>query len=89
MMGGLWNFIIAQDQALNCLIKLSDGYGQPDEMLSSRAYRLRKEHPSLIKWIDRMFFWQVDHCQDAFGTEMARLQSPQVFRNVAAAVTSK
>ena len=74
------NFLIAQDQAFNCLIKLCDGYGKPDEMLSARAYRLRNEHPNLIKWIDRLFFWDRYHCQECFGIEMARLQLPAEYR---------
>lgn len=79
-MSKLWNFLVAQDQALNCLISLSDGEGQPDEMLSARAYRLRRQHPALMRQIDRLFFWQRYHCQMAYGIEMARLQSPTEYR---------
>lgn len=50
----LKNFLIGQDQAFNCLIKLSDGWGRPDEMLSARAWRLREEHPALKRWIERL-----------------------------------
>ena len=74
------NFLTALDQTLNTLIKLSDGKGSPDEMLSARAYRLRKEHPNLIKWIDRLFFWDDNHCQECYGIEMAREQLPVEYR---------
>lgn len=70
----LRNLLISLDQALNCLIKLSDGFGTPDEMLSARAYRLRKQHPALMRWIDRLFFWDRYHCQECYGIEMARAQ---------------
>lgn len=79
-MSKVWNFLIAQDQALNCLVTLCDGEGQPDEMLSSRAYRLRRQHPALMRWIDRLFFWQRFHCQQAYGVEMARTQLPEEYR---------
>lgn len=74
-------FLIGLDQAVNCLIRLSDGWGMPDEMLSARAYRLRKEHPALMVWIDRLFFWDDNHCQECFGIEMLREQFPQEYRS--------
>jgi len=76
-MSGFW---IGVDQTINTKIKLCDGYGKPDEMLSARAYRLRKEHPALIKWIDRLFFWDENHCQECYGIEMAREQLPVEYR---------
>ena len=74
------NVLIGLDQTVNCLIKLSDGYGTPDEMLSARAWRLREQHPSLLKWIDRLFFWDDDHCQECYEIEQQRLQMPQEMR---------
>ena len=56
-MGILKNTAIGLDQTLNCLVRLTDGWGMPDEMLSSRAWRLRADHPRLHAWIDRLFFW--------------------------------
>lgn len=70
----LKNFLIGQDQAFNCLIKLSDGWGRPDEMLSARAWRLREEHPALKRWIERLFFWDKDHCKECYEIELARSQ---------------
>lgn len=73
-------FGIGLDQAINCLVKLHDGYGLPDEMLSARAWRLREHHPRLHTWIDRVFFWDKDHCQECFEIEMRKEQYPEVYR---------
>jgi len=78
---GLRNVVIALDQALNCCVKLTDGWGEPDEMLSARAYRLRKQHPALIKWFDRLFFWDRDHCQECYEIELSRAQLPSEYRD--------
>lgn len=76
----LKQLLIALDQTLNCCVRLSDGWGRADEMLSARAYRLRKEHPWLMRWIDRFFFWDDYHCQECYGIEMARLQLPAEYQ---------
>lgn len=73
-MSVIFNLLIVADQGLNCIIKLSDGWGMPDEMLSARAWRLRKEHPWLRRWIDRVFFWDCDHCEECFYIELERKQ---------------
>jgi hypothetical protein len=78
--GTLKNVAIALDQALNCCIKLSDGWGTPDEMLSARAWRLRIQHPSLRVWIDRLFFWDDDHCQECYQIERNRDQLDTEYR---------
>ena len=80
MPGVLKNFAISLDQAVNTLVKLEDGWGWPDEMLSSRAWRLRGIHPGLHKWIDRLFFWDADHCQECYQIELDRRQLPPEFR---------
>ena len=77
----LKNFLIALDQTLNTLIKLSDGFGEPDEMISARAHRLRKEHPWLPKLIDGIFFWDKDHCLECYIIELQRKQLPYYYRN--------
>jgi hypothetical protein len=71
--------MIGLDQSLNCLVKLSDGWGLPDEMLSSRAWRLRGGHPSLRQWIDRLFFWDKDHCKECYFIEIERRQLPREY----------
>ena len=80
-MGVPLNILIGLDQTLNCCIKLSDGYGAVDEMLSARAWRLRDQHPRLHVWIDRLFFWDKDHCKECYEIEQRRLQLPLEYQN--------
>ena len=75
------NLCIALDQSLNTLITLHDGIGAPDEMLSARAWRLRKHHPNLFKIIDRMFFWDASHCQECFIIELEQRQLPREYHD--------
>lgn len=75
-MGVLKNVGIALDQTGNCLIRLSDGWGTPDEMLSARAWRLREQHPTLRKVIDGIFFWDKNHCEECYEIEQKRKQLP-------------
>jgi hypothetical protein len=81
IMGVIKDALIGLDQTLNCFIKLSDGYGKPDEMLSARAWRLREQHPTLRKSIDWLFFWDKDHCQECYDIEHQREQLPIDYRN--------
>lgn len=85
----LKNFAIALDQAVNCLIKLSDGWGHPDEMLSARAWRLRKEHPWLLSLIDGIFFWDDDHCFECYLIELERKQLHHSYRASVVTIHSK
>lgn len=73
-MSVLFNLAIVIDQGFNCVVNLSDGWGHPDEMLSARAWRLRKEHPWLCRWIDRLFFWDENHCEECYAIELKRKQ---------------
>lgn len=58
--------------------------GWPDETLSSRAWRKRE---TKVFWrimrfiIDRIFFWQKNHCQNAYFLELKRHQGPHEFRD--------
>lgn len=73
-------FLIALDQALNTLIKMpGDGRGYADEMLSARAWRL-KARSRLHVWIDRLFFWDKDHCRECYEIELQRKQLPPEYR---------
>ncbi len=73
-------FWIALDQTLNTIIKIADdGYGWADEMVSARAWRLR-DKSRLYVWIDRLFFWDKDHCQECYKIEQERLQLPPEYR---------
>lgn len=75
------NFLIGLDQSVNTLVKLSDGWGKPDEMLSARAWRLRADHPWLHRAIDALFFWDVDHCLECYIIELNKKQLPQHYRD--------
>ena len=67
----LLNLAIAADQALNALLA-----GNPDETLSSRAYRAKRAGHKYWGWtakaIDALFFWQPGHCRLAYEFEVAR-----------------
>jgi hypothetical protein len=51
----LLNILIAIDQLINAVFG-----GDPDETISSRA---GKRYPRLAAFINRLFFWQRNHCQ--------------------------
>lgn len=90
----LFNISISIDQALNCVWKIEgDGFGQPDEMISARAFRCYlqgyiSDTPMTI--INLLFFWQkVDsgegvmirnHCHRAWRAELERSQLPRHYR---------
>lgn len=70
--------LIALDQLVNALLG-----GWADETLSSHAHRGHRNG----KWygfmrhiINLMFFWQVDHCKDAFHSERIGRQLPPELR---------
>ena len=76
--------LIAIDQLVNTCVRLSDGWGMPDETISARAWRLRDKHPWLVKLIDRVMFWEPNHCQACYGMEMLRGHLPEEYRRVLA-----
>lgn len=71
------NILIALDQLLNALFR-----GEPDETLSSRAYRLEQERGR--KWprilIDTLLFFDRDHCHQSYLSEIERKQLPPSMR---------
>lgn len=72
------NFLIALDQLFNAILA-----GWPDETLSSRAYRMdgRKRRWTIARRaIDGLFFWEDDHCKQAYRSEQLRRQLPPEFR---------
>lgn len=73
----LEKILIGFDQFANTIF---DGY--PDETLSARAYRL-SENGSIIpmKIIDAIFFFQKDHCYEAYLSEVERKQFPKDYRD--------
>ncbi len=69
----LQQIAIAADQLANTLLG-----GYADETLSARAWRLRGEN-SWHRVIDALFFWQGNHCQQSYDSELRRKQLPGVY----------
>lgn len=69
--------LVAIDQLFNTLF-----CGYADETISSRAYRLylKGEKKWAYKVINALFFWQDDHCKEAYESEVDRMQYPPEFR---------
>lgn len=71
---------IAVDQLLNALLM-----GYADETLSSRAYRADQRGKIFGRLfrplIDMLFFWQTEHCHQAYLQEVGRRQYPKHFRD--------
>lgn len=77
-MSYLLRLLIALDQLLNVLIC----NGEPDETMSSAAYRMERDGHFwgfTRKWIDCLFYFlEKDHCRKAYESESFRLQlSPE------------
>lgn len=70
------NLLIGIDQVFNVIL-----LGAPDETLSSRTFRLRRTGFGRIayKVINGIFFWQQDHCREAFESEVKRKESGSAF----------
>lgn len=71
--------LIAIDQLLNTLIP----NGFADETLSSRAYRharIKCDRMWPMWIIDHMFFWQDEHCKQAYESELERAHLPPSMR---------
>ena len=69
---------IAVDQLVNTLFG-----GWADETISSAAWRKRNESHGwrfLRCLIDCIFFWQADHCLNAYESERRSLQLPPELR---------
>lgn len=67
----LFNLLIALDQLVNALCN-----GTPDETISARCWRCRevKSFNFLRKVIDLLFFFEKDHCYNAYLAEVNRKQ---------------
>jgi hypothetical protein len=55
-------------QFVNVLLLL----GHPNESISGRAHR---ESWEAKKYINKMFFWQVDHCKSAYTNDLKWAQA--------------
>lgn len=71
--------LIAFDQLLNTLIP----GGWADETISSRSYRWSRSGTRHWprKSIDALFFWQTDHCKQAYESELRRWHMPPELRD--------
>lgn len=71
------NLLIAVDQLINSVIG-----GYCDETLSSRAWRWEKD--GVRSWprriIDRLFFWEKQHCYQSYISEREGRQLPPELR---------
>jgi hypothetical protein len=61
----LLNLAEATSQWLNALRG-----GNPNMTVSARAYLNRKRHPLPYKLINKVFFWQDDHCRDSWVSDI-------------------
>lgn len=71
--------LIAIDQLANAIL-----WGYADETLSSRAYRhaeIKKDRRWPMVIIDHLFFWQDQHCKQAYESELERSQLPPSMRD--------
>lgn len=68
-----FQILVALDQLANTLMG-----GMADETLSARAWRnhLKGRRSWPVKFIDALFFWQKDHCREAYESEVERKQLP-------------
>lgn len=66
---------IAIDQLVNTLLG-----GYADETLSAKAWRMSVDHggrwTAVRKVIDRVFWWDTNHCYESWRAEKLRQQSP-------------
>jgi hypothetical protein len=76
-MSRVFEVLVAVDQLANAILG-----GWADETMSARCWRLRNLRPYcwLCPVIDRLFFWQSNHCQSAYESERSRAQLPAEYR---------
>ena len=70
---------IALDQLINTLFM-----GMADETISARLFRLYLTEILSSKWyliVDILFFWQYNHCYNAWRAEIERRQLPSYYNN--------
>jgi hypothetical protein len=78
----LKNILIALDQLVYVLLTL--GHGSPDETLSAASYRLelqgRWSGRVLRPLVDRLFWFDPEHCKTSYLSEQQRAQLPSHYR---------
>lgn len=77
-------FLISVDETINCCVWIKgDGFGMADETLSARAWRLREQSAfaaRAVVVIDAIFFWEPNHCQNSYNSELLRSHLPKGYR---------
>lgn len=70
--------LIAIDQLINSLLFFLPGGCWADESLSARSWRCREMPPftKIQPAIDRLFFFEQDHCRSSYESERSRKQLP-------------
>lgn len=80
----LLNILIALDQFIYVIITL--GVGAPDETMSAAAWRLeqagRWQGKLMRPLIDRLFWFDPNHCKGAYLAEVFRLQQHESLRKI-------
>ena len=62
----IYRFLDSLSQILNVIFL----NGDPNESISGRVWR--EQRWMAVKWINRLFFWQVEHCRGAYQTDLER-----------------
>lgn len=72
-----FQILVAVDQLINTIIG-----GYADETLSARIWRhhLKGEYTWVMKIVNMIFFWQENHCKEAYESELYRRQYPEQYR---------
>ena len=71
-----FQILVAIDQVVNTLFG-----GWADETLSSAAHRRRLRGKPAVAWVlDKLFFWQSEHCKTAYESELERAHLPPEMR---------
>lgn len=76
------NILICLDQLAFSLITL--GHASPDETISAGLWRMEQQGKIagrvLRPVIDRLFWFDPDHCKSAYNAEFRKLQLPGSYR---------
>ena len=80
----MMQFILAIDQLVNTLVYSSDdkSFGCADETLSARCWRLRNKSTFWRRgriFVDLLFFFQKEHCFNAYKSEVLLRQLPSTY----------
>ena len=74
MFNYFFNIAIAFDFLINAIIG-----GYAGETISARAWREKRTY--LIKFLDSVFFWDKDHCEETFKWQLDRMDLPEEYRH--------